>query len=77
MQKKNRVSERHFAGTTGYGYDDDGRDTHLKKVYADIFHTEDALYRPHITCGTHALTVALSGNLRPGDELFVACGQTL
>ena len=56
--QKNRVSERHFAGTTGYGYDDDGRDT-LEKVYADIFHTEDALVRPHITCGTHALTVAL------------------
>ena len=55
--QKNRVSERHFAGTTGYGYDDDGRDT-LEKVYADIFHTEDALVRPRITCGTHALTVA-------------------
>lgn len=67
--QKNRVSERHFAGTTGYGYDDDGRDT-LEKVYADIFHTEDALVRPHITCGTHALTVALSGNLRPGMNFY-------
>lgn len=72
--QKNRVSERHFAGTTGYGYDDDGRDT-LEKVYADIFHTEDALVRPHITCGTHALTVALSGNLRPGDELLSPVGK--
>ena len=72
--QKNRVSERHFACTTGYGYDDDGRDT-LEKVYADIFHTEDALVRPHITCGTHALTVALSGNLRPGDELLSPVGK--
>ncbi len=72
--QRNRVSERHFAGTTGYGYDDDGRDT-LEKVYADIFHTEDALVRPHITCGTHALTVALSGNLRPGDELLSPVGK--
>ena len=72
--QKNRVSERHFAGTTGYGYDDDGRDI-LEKVYADIFHTEDALVRPHITCGTHALTVALSGNLRPWDELLSPVGK--
>ena len=72
--QKNRVSERHFAGTTGYGYDDDGRDT-LEKVYADIFHTEDALVRPHITCGTHALSIALSANLRPGDEILSPVGK--
>ncbi len=72
--QKNRLSESHFAESTGYGYDDTGRDT-LEKVYADIFHTEDALVRPQITCGTHALTVALSGNLRPGDELFSPVGK--
>lgn len=72
--QKNRVSEGHFAASTGYGYNDDGRDT-LEKVYADIFHTEDALVRPHITCGTHALTIALAGNLRPGDELLSPVGK--
>ncbi len=72
--QKNRVSEAHFAASTGYGYNDDGRDT-LEKVYADIFHTEDALVRPHITCGTHALTLALSANLRPGDELLSPVGK--
>ena len=56
-----------FAATSGYGYNDMGRDT-LEEVYADVFHTEAALVRPQITCGTHALTVALHGNLRPGDE---------
>ena len=71
--QKNRVSAACFAGTTGYGYDDLGRDT-LEKVYADVFHTEAALVRPHITCGTHALTVALSANLLPGDELLSPAG---
>ncbi len=66
---KNRVSAACFAGTTGYGYDDLGRDT-LEKVYADTFHTEAALVRPQITCGTHALATALSANLKPGDELL-------
>ncbi len=66
---KNRVSAACFAGSTGYGYDDAGRDT-LEKVYADTFHTEAALVRPQITCGTHALAVALSANLRPGEELL-------
>ena len=71
--QKNRVSAACFAGTTGYGYDDLGRDT-LEKVYADVFHTEAALVRPQITCGTHALTVALSANLLPGDELLSPVG---
>ena len=71
--QKHRVSAACFAGTTGYGYDDVGRDT-LEKVYADVFHTEAALVRPHITCGTHALTVALSANLLPGDELLSPVG---
>ena len=57
--QKNRVSAACFAATTGYGYDDYGRDN-LERVYADVFHTEAALVRPQITCGTHALTVALS-----------------
>lgn len=70
----NRVSDFHFNQGTGYGYNDDGRDT-LEKVYASVFHTEDALVRPHITCGTHALSTALSGNLRPGDELLSPVGK--
>ena len=70
---KNRVKAAHFAATTGYGYNDDGRDT-LERVYADCFHTEAALVRPQITCGTHALTVALSANLLPGDELLSPVG---
>lgn len=71
--QKNRVSAACFAGTTGYGYDDVGRDN-LERVYADVFHTETALVRPQITCGTHALTVALSANLLPGDELLSPVG---
>ena len=71
--QKNRVSAPYFAATTGYGYDDIGRDN-LEKVYADVFHTEAALVRPQITCGTHALTVALSANLLPGDELLSPVG---
>ena len=71
--QKNRVSAVCFAATTGYGYDDVGRDN-LERVYADVFHTEAALVRPQITCGTHALTVALSANLLPGDELLSPVG---
>ena len=71
--QKNRVSATCFAATTGYGYDDVGRDN-LERVYADVFHTEAALVRPQITCGTHALTVALSANLLPGDELLSPVG---
>jgi len=72
--QKNRVNAAHFAATTGYGYNDGGRET-LEKVYADTFHTEAALVRPQITCGTHALAVALSANLRPGDELLSPVGR--
>lgn len=70
----NRLSDVHFAATTGYGYNDMGRDT-LEKVYADVFKTEDALVRPQLISGTHALTVALSGNLRPGDEILSPVGK--
>ena len=68
-----RIGANHFAATTGYGYDDDGRER-LEKVYASVFHTQAALVRPQITCGTHALTVALSANLLPGDELLSPVG---
>ena len=71
--QKNRVDAACFAESTGYGYDDMGRDT-LERVYADCFGTEDALVRPQITCGTHALALALSANLRPGDELLSPAG---
>ena len=71
--QKNKVSAACFAATTGYGYDDVGRDN-LERVYADVFHTEAALVRPQITCGTHALTIALSANLLPGDELLSPVG---
>lgn len=69
-----RVSDAHFAATTGYGYNDLGRDT-LEEVYANVFHTESALVRPQLVCGTHALTIALSGNLRPGDEILSPVGK--
>lgn len=72
--QKCRVSEACLSGTTGYGYNDLGRDT-LERVYAEIFHTEDALVRPQITCGTHALALALMSNLRPGDELLSPVGK--
>ena len=72
--QKNKVSEACLLGTTGYGYNDLGRET-LEKVYADIFRTEDALVRPQITCGTHALALALMSNLRPGDELLSPVGK--
>ncbi|MBQ7840237.1 MAG: methionine gamma-lyase family protein [Lachnospiraceae bacterium] len=69
-----RVSEACLLGTTGYGYNDIGRDT-LEEVYASVFHTESALVRPQITCGTHALALALMSNLRPGDELLSPVGK--
>ena len=72
--QKNNVNESCLIGTTGYGYNDIGRDT-LEKVYADYFGTEDCLVRPQITCGTHALALALMSNLRPGDELLSAVGK--
>ena len=72
--QKNRVNATCFAATSGYGYNDVGRDT-LEQVYADTFHTEAALVRPQITCGTHALAVALSANLLPGDELYSPVGR--
>ncbi len=69
-----KLAENHLYGSTGYGYNDAGRDT-LESVYAKVFHTEDALVRQQITCGTHALTVALSGILRPGDEMLSVAGS--
>ena len=72
--QKSKVSEACLMGTTGYGYGDIGRDT-LEEVYARIFNTEDALVRPQITCGTHALALALMSNLRPGDELLSPVGK--
>lgn len=72
--QKNRLSDVHFAATTGYGYNDLGRDV-LEAVYADVFNTEAALVRPQIISGTHALTVALFGNLRHGDELLSPVGK--
>lgn len=68
-----KLGANHFAATTGYGYDDDGRER-LERVYADVFHTQAALVRPQITCGTHALAIALSANLLPGDELLSPVG---
>ena len=72
--QENRVNATHFAASTGYGYDDEGRDN-LERVYASAFHTEAALVRPQITCGTHALAIALSANLLPGDELLAISGK--
>ena len=72
--QKNRISAEHFNGSTGYGYNDAGRDD-LERVYADTFHTQDALVRAQITCGTHALSLALSANLRPGDEMLSISGK--
>ena len=69
-----RISEAHLSGTTGYGYNDIGRDA-IEQVFAGTFHTEAALVRPLIACGTHALAVALAGNLRPGDELLAVSGK--
>ncbi|MBR5127084.1 MAG: methionine gamma-lyase family protein [Roseburia sp.] len=72
--QENRVSAECFNSTSGYGYNDMGRDT-LEKVYASCFKGEDALVRPQITCGTHALALALMSNLRPGDELLSPVGK--
>lgn len=72
--QKNRIADVHFNSTTGYGYDDIGRDT-IEKVFADIFHTEDALVRNQFISGTHAITVALFANLRPGDILLSISGK--
>lgn len=72
--QKHHASEACLLGTTGYGYNDLGRDT-LERIYAEVFHTEDALVRPQITCGTHALALALHSNLRPGDELLSPVGK--
>lgn len=69
-----RLSDAHFGVATGYGYTDIGRDK-LEEIYATLFKTEAALVRPQITCGTHALSVALAGNLRPGDELLSPVGK--
>ena len=72
--QESRVNEGCFHYASGYGYNDMGRDT-LEEVYAKTFHTEAALVRPQITCGTHALALALSANLRPGDELLSPAGK--
>lgn len=72
--QNHQISEAHFTPTTGYGYNDIGRDA-LEKVYADVFETEDALVRPQITCGTHALTIALTANLYPGDKMLYISGK--
>ncbi|MCL2873329.1 MAG: methionine gamma-lyase family protein [Defluviitaleaceae bacterium] len=72
--QRNKLSESHFSGTTGYGYDDAGRDV-TEKVFADVFSSESALVRPQIISGTHALTIALFGNLKSGDELLSAVGK--
>ena len=71
--QKNGVNVTHFNPSTGYGNDDGGRET-LERVYADCFHADSALVRPQITCGTHALYLALSANLLPGDELLSPVG---
>ncbi len=72
--RNHQISYRHFASTTGYGYDDVGRDT-LEKVYADVFHTEAALMRPHIASGTAALSLTLFGLTRPGERILSATGM--
>lgn len=72
--QENKLSDVHFSATTGYGYNDLGRET-LEGIYASVFHAEAALVRPQLTCGTHALTIALSGNLRPGDEILSPVGK--
>ena len=73
VMRRHAVSPRHFAPTTGYGYDDVGRDT-LEALYAELFHTEAAIVRPQIVSGTHTLSLAMFGVLRPGDELLYASG---
>ena len=72
--QKHQIAEMHLGGTTGYGYNDSGREA-VEALYAEVFGTEDALVRPQITCGTHALGLALSANLRPGDEILAISGK--
>lgn len=72
--QQNRVSDSHFIPTTGYGYDDSGRET-LEKIYAEVFGGEAGLVRPQIISGTHAISIALFGVLRPGDELVYMTGK--
>lgn len=72
--QNNKIDAECFNSSTGYGYNDIGREK-LESVYADTFHTEDALVRPQITCGTHALCLALMSNLRPNDELLSPVGK--
>ena len=72
--QEHQVAYRHFAPTTGYGYDDVGRDT-LEKLIADLFNSEAAIFRPQIASGTHALSLCLFGLLKPGDHLLAACGD--
>lgn len=72
--KKNNVSETYFAGSTGYGYDDIGRDG-LDRIYADVFKTESAMVRPQIVSGTHSISTALFGMLRPGNDLLYITGM--
>ncbi|KPU44840.1 methionine gamma-lyase [Oxobacter pfennigii] len=72
--QKNKISDAHFAFTTGYGYGDIGRDS-LDRVYADAFNSEDCIVRPHFVSGTHAISVALFGNLRPGDKILAVTGK--
>lgn len=72
--EKRQIAEMHLGGTTGYGYNDAGREA-VEALYADVFGTEDALVRPQITCGTHALGIALGANLRPGDEILAISGK--
>ena len=69
-----KISEAHLSGTTGYGYNDIGREA-IEEVFALTFHTEEALVRPLIACGTHALAVAMAGNVRPGDEILAVSGR--
>jgi cystathionine beta-lyase family protein involved in aluminum resistance len=70
----NKLSETHFAGSTGYGYGDRGREV-LDSIYADIFKTEDAIVRIQLVSGTQALAVAMYGNLRPGDQIMSITGK--
>ncbi|ONI44564.1 hypothetical protein AN642_02210 [Epulopiscium sp. SCG-B10WGA-EpuloA2] len=72
--QKNKLEYSHFAGSSGYGYDDSGREV-IERIYADVFKTEDALVRPQLMSGTHALTISFFGNLRPGDTLLSVVGK--
>src|SRR5262245_32399152 len=72
--QKHKVSDFHFSGSTGYGYNDVGREI-LDLVYADVFGAEAAIVRPHLVSGTHTISAALFGVLRPGDELLFVTGK--